>query len=282
MSDVRLIQGDCLDVLRTLEPDSVDAVVTDPPYGIGYHSNHYKGKNPHAPVTNDWNFQVGLFLQECSRVLKDGGAMYLFCRWDVTPLWLPYVGRAGLKVKTVVAWVKDNWSAGDLNGCFGNQYEQILFITKGRHLLRGRRWSNVWEFPRVPAAKMLHPTQKPVPLLERAIQASTDEGDFVVDCFAGSGSTGEAAQRTGRKCLLSDIDPKMLAISARRLGIHLENETSDEAKEIAASPLFLPPDPSEWGIHPEDLRAVVDCLQGNVERIAQAQSAHPLLAEVNG
>jgi site-specific DNA-methyltransferase (adenine-specific) len=267
MSDVILHHGDCLVLLPTLEAGSVPLVIADPPYGIGYHSNYYKDENPHSPVANDWSFQPGFFFSECARILRDGGALYLFCRWDVTPLWLPYLKSAGLKVKTVIAWVKDNWSAGDLEGCFGNQYEHLLFATKGRHKLRGKRWSNVWSFPRVPATRMLHPTQKPVLLLERAILASSDPGDLVVDPYAGSGSTGEACCKTGRNALLIDVDPKMINITAKRLAIESPvGVVSAAVGDVPDTHLELP-DPSEWGIHPEELRAIWDALSNNLRMI---------------
>jgi site-specific DNA-methyltransferase (adenine-specific) len=275
MNDVRHV--DALGMLRGLDAASVPLIITDPPYGIGYHSNHYKDKNPHAPIANDWNFQISAFLAECSRVLKDGGALYMFCRWDVTPLWMPYIS-GDLKLKTVVVWVKDNWSAGDLTGSFGNQYEQMLFITKGRHKLRGKRWSNVWEFPRVPARKLLHPAQKPVDLLQRAILASSDEGDVVVDPFAGSGSTGEAAQLARREYLLGDVDAKMVALARKRLGLSVLDDEPVEAPEPVTAYHFEPPDPSEWGVHPEDLAVIRDELKHNIQREIVTQLTLPLAA----
>lgn len=271
--DIRLIHGDCLAILPTLESGSVPLIVADPPYGIGYHSNRYEDKNPHAPVANDWDFDPGRFFAECERVLRDGGATYIFCRWDVLPLWLPHLNGSGLKVKNVIAWVKDNWSAGDLEGNFGNQYEQVIFATKGRHKRRGRRWSNVWEFPRVSHTKMLHPTQKPVPMLERAILASSDPGDLVVDAFAGSGSTGEACVNAGRRVLLIDVDPKMLAIAARRLRVPCPVEIPSSPPTLAAvAARFEFPDPSDWGIHPEDLVAIRDAMMGNLEDERDAET----------
>lgn len=275
--DIRIIHGDCLAILPTLAAGSVPLIVADPPYGIGYHSNHYKDKNPHAPVANDWNFQPGDFFRECERVLIDGGAMYLFCRWDVQPLWVPYLGGQGLKIKNVIAWVKDNWSAGDLEGNFGNQYESIIFAAKGRHKRRGNRWSNVWEFPRVSHTKMIHPTQKPVPLLKRAILASSDPGDLVLDPFAGSGSTGAACIETGRSALLIDVDSKMVNIASRRLGLPTEIEES--AVVAIPTPAFRvvpPPDPLAWGIHPEDLLAIRDAMAGNLQDSERAET--PLFA----
>src|SRR2546429_3248377 len=128
-----VLHADAISTMKQCKSASIPLIITDPPYGIGYHSNHYKDKNPHAPITNDWNFEIGVFLQECNRILVDGGALYLFCRWDILPLWAPAIQGTGLKLKTAIVWVKDNWSAGDLTGSFGSQYEQVLFITKGRH-----------------------------------------------------------------------------------------------------------------------------------------------------
>jgi hypothetical protein len=166
-----------------------------------------------------------------------------------------------------IVWVKNNWSAGDLRGSFGNQYEEILFVVKGRHLLRGKRWSNVWHFDRVPANRMLHPTQKPVPLLMRAIQASSDPGDPVVDPFAGSGSTGTAAGETGRDWLMGDVDPRMVNIARERLGLPLL--WGDGQDGSASGQTYRPemPKPEEWGLHPEELRFLYDELWGNVTSV---------------
>lgn len=220
-------------LLASLGTESVPMIFADPPYGIGYHSNHYKGKNPHAPVANDWDFSVDGFMSEAARTLSDGGALYLCCRWDVWPEWIAALPKP-LKLKTVIAWVKDNWSAGDLNGTFGNQWESVLFIVKGRHLLRGKRWPNVWEFPRVAHRQMLHPTQKPLGLVERAIRASTDEGDTVVDPFSGSGTTALAARNTGRRYLVGDIDAQMVSLTRQRLGLEVP---ADKTNPVKSAPI---------------------------------------------
>lgn len=241
---------------RLLRPlRDVPLIVTDPPFGIAYHSNHYVDKNPHAPVARDWNFQIGVFLRAVADALADGGALYLCCRWDVTPLWVREIPPA-LKLKNRIIWLKDNWSAGDLKGNFGNQYEDVLFITKGRHLRRGHRWSNVWEFPRVPAKSLRMATEKPVGLFQRAIEASSDPGDLVVDPFCGSGTTGEAASNCDRSALLGDIDPSMIRTTCDRLGLPVPVDAVEAVPEpIPECPVFhvVPPAPHLWGVHPEDL-----------------------------
>lgn len=262
-----IVPGDCLGVMRGWPSGSVDLVLTDPPYGVGYHSNHYKDRNPHAPITNDWNFQIGQFFQEGYRVLRDGGAAYVFCRWDVYPIWAPYISPSKLKLKTAIVWLKDNWSAGDLEGSFGNQYEMILFLVKGRHKIRGKRWPNVWPFPRVPHTQLLHPAQKPIELLERAILASTDDGGLVVDPMCGSGSTGVACQRTGRKFFLADCDPSAVSVASGRLGLPMIAETG-ERRDIAPQP-FVPDGDAltMYGVHPEDVALYVEQIRGNLAAV---------------
>jgi len=252
-SEIELVQQEAVALLRSREAAQV--IISDPPYGIAYHSNRRVGKNPHAPVTNDWNVQIGPFLTEAGRVLAAGGVLYLFTRYDVYPLWAASIAPP-LTLKNVIVWVKDNHSAGDLDGDFGNKHEFLLMITKGRFKRRGHRWSNVWEFPRVTAKVMLHPTQKPVELVQRAIESSSDPGDLIIDPFCGSGTTGEAARNCGRRALLGDVDPAMIKITKRRLGLRVEpDEPPPIPMPVNECPIFgvVPPDPSLWGVHPEDL-----------------------------
>lgn len=254
---------DAVSLLLQQPPGTVPLIIADAPYGIGYYSNYYKDKNPHTAIAHDWNFQIGRFIQACAMALREDGALYLCCRWDVAPLWLPSISGNGLKVKNTIIWLKNNWSAGDLES-FANMYEQVLYITKGRARLRGKRWPNVWPFDRIPVRQLLHPTQKPVALLERAIASSSDPDDLVIDPFAGSGSTGEAARNLGRKFLLGDIDPKMVNVARLRLGLPLLDEVGDYASGSMADYLLEFPDPALWGIHPEDLRFIYDELRGNI------------------
>lgn len=246
--------------LDKLAAGSVPLVVTDPPYGIAYHSNHHSGRNPHAPVAGDWDFQIGPFFSALGRVLKDGGAAYVFSRWDVYPLWFHEVAGSGLKLANVIVWVKDNHSAGDLKGNFGNKYEVLLFLTKGRHERRGKRLTNVWECPRVPHTRALHPTEKPVELYKMAIEFSSQPGDLVVDPCCGSGPVGAAAQATGRHFLGFDVDAKMVAVAQRRLGLPV-TVCEPVAPAAPAGPVSDPTlvvDPSVYALHPEDIRAAAE------------------------
>jgi len=243
-----------IEVMKQLPANSIDLIITDPPYGIAYHSGYYK-----APITNDYNFQISPFFKEAGRVLKDGGALYLFTRWDIYPLWVSSISGE-VKLKNCIIWMKDNWSAGDLNGNFGNQYEMIMFLTKGRHLRRGHRWSNVWQCPRVPVKQMKNPTQKPVKLIEKIILASSDESDIVLDVFCGSGTTGEAAIKNNRKFILSDIDSNMVKFTCDRLNLPIPDNLDFNEVFETVCPIFeiQPPSPSLYGVHPEDLAYIMN------------------------
>jgi DNA modification methylase len=255
-----IVLADALDLLSSVEPGSAQVVITDPPYGIAFHSNHYKDKNPHSPIAGDWNFQVGAFLSAAERALADGGAVYLFTRWDVYPLWAKEVPPS-LALKNAIVWRKDNWSSGDLTGNFGGQYELCMFLTKGRHRLRGRRWSNVWDFPRIHAKRLRMPAEKPVGLYERAICSSSDPGALVVDPFCGSGTCAEAAISTGRMYLCGDMDRKMVDMARERARLPAL-PGSEPPRRLPPCPVFRvePPDPSLWGLHPEDVAHSLDRL----------------------
>lgn len=247
-NNLEIRQQDALDMLRSLPDQSAQMVLTDPPYGISYQSNRSK-HGPSAAIESDWNFQFGPFLQETQRILQDGGVAYVFTRWDVFPLWMKSVnGERGLAAKNLIVWVKDNHTAGDLRGNFGAKWEGIMMLVKGRHLLRGHRHPNVWTFPRVPRKSMIHPAEKPVPLLMRLIESSSDEGGLVVDPFCGSGSTAEAALACGRQALIGDVDERWLFECQRRLGVQYTRPLS-------------PPPPMDVsvleGVNPDDIAALV-------------------------
>lgn len=127
---------------------------------------------------------------------------------------IPFIDK---RIKNTLIWVKNNWTAGDLKGDFGNQYECIAFIPKGDFELKTYRYSNVLEFDRVPPTSLQHPTEKPLLLLKRLIECATNVGDIVFDPFMGSGSTCVAAKQMGRNYIGIDIDPIHFSTAEKRL-----------------------------------------------------------------
>lgn len=200
----KVICGNCLEVMRQMPDKCVDLVVTDPPYGIEYHSNYYSRGNPHSEIIND--DKLFLPLEELWRITKDGGAIYVFYSFKE-----PLIDS---RVKNQIVWVKDNWSAGDLEGDYGNQYETIAFIPKPGFKLKGKRYSNVWNFPR--EKPEFHPTQKPIQLMSRIILESNKDG-IILDPFLGSGTTAVAAKYLHRRFIGIEISEKYCQIARERL-----------------------------------------------------------------
>lgn len=216
--------GDSIEVMDQISPGSIDLVITDPPYLMEYKSNHRSNKAPEEgsreamlqrKIQNDSGSDGRSFIrrycQRLYRILKDDSACYMFCKmdWqdeDLLGFFKKELRSAGFKIANTIIWKKDNWTAGDLKGAFGFMYEPIIFAHKGRPIIKGLRHSDVWEFARVPDADRIHPNQKPIELLARAIEASSEPGDLIFDGCAGSGSLAVASNVLGRKTILVEND----------------------------------------------------------------------------
>ncbi len=246
-------------LLASCDPESAQVIIADAPYGMAYESN---GK--HAARLSEAMFQIRPFLEEAERVLAVGGALYLFARWDVYPVWAQAI-PSGLKLSNLIVWGKNNWPSVD-NGNFAQQHEFILFLTKGPHVRRGKRWSNIWALPRVPAKQLRVPSEKPTALIRRAIEASSDPGQLVIDPFAGSGTTGEAARACGRRTLLGDLDPAMVRLMCERLSLPVPDIVHGLPR-LPLCPVMRQeaPLPALWGLHPEDLGVALDRFKLHVD-----------------
>jgi len=210
---IKLYLGDCLEVMRDMPDNSVDAVVTDPPYGIGYVSNMRKksfGVMQSDDITN------AAWLIFMVRLLKDTGAIYCFSRWDVLGIWKSLFEFFGLSVKNCIVWDKGLFGMGDLEGAFAPTHEMILFASRGRHILRGKRAADIIKINRV-GSKRDHPTEKPVELMRELILKSTNPGDTILDPFMGSGTTIIAAIQTGRNAIGIEIDETYYKIAEKRI-----------------------------------------------------------------
>ena len=213
MNDMTLLHGDCLELMKGIPDGSIDLVLTDPPYGIGYRSEYRKEKFQH--IKNDTCVD-GCFLDECKRILKETGAIYCFTRWDVYPEWMEQFKKR-FKPKNCIVWFKKGGGLGDLKKGYIYNHEFIMYSANKSHRLRGKRRNDVFEFSKVNSTSYMHPTQKPVDLLCEIINRSTDKGDVVLDCFMGSGSTGVACINTGRKFIGMELDKQYFDIAANRI-----------------------------------------------------------------
>lgn len=123
-------------------------------------------------------------------------------------------GNKYFKLKKPLYWVKNNHGSGDLKD-FAPKVEMILHFQKGRNKIRGKRDSNVLYFSKT--QNKYHPTEKPTDLLEYLITKLSDEGQLVLDCFAGSGSTCLAARNTNREYIGIELDSDYFKTMQERL-----------------------------------------------------------------
>lgn len=206
----KIYNMDCLEGLKLIPDNSIDLVLIDPPYGINYLSNYRKEK--HEKIVND--NVLFITLEELWRVLKNDGAIFCFYSHKN-----PLIDE---KVKNTIIWVKDNWTAGDLEGDFGNQYECIAYLPKKDFKLKSKRYSNVWNFKRT--LNNLHPTEKPVSLLKRLVESGSKENDLVLDCFMGSGTTAVACKQLNRNFIGFEISKEYCDIANERLSKEIRQE----------------------------------------------------------
>lgn len=103
-------------------------------------------------------------MSECYRILKDDSAAYIFCSAKTLDFFMQQARNAGFTIKNVLIWRKNNHTAGDLEAQYGQCYEPILYLNKGRRTINGKRLEDVWDFDRVPSDKLVHQNEKPIPL----------------------------------------------------------------------------------------------------------------------
>lgn len=220
---IEIYNLDCITGMITgIKDESVDLVLTDPPYLINYKTGHRKNKNHRfcSEIKNDGKENVTLldsYFKECYRVLKNNSAIYTFCSWKTDHIFRELLINAGFTIKNKIIWVKNNHTAGDLTGQFGQKYEVILLAVKGKPKIRGERIQDVWHFNRVSGKTQLHQNQKPVDLLELCIRKHSDIGNTVFDGFMGSGSTAIAAMNLKRNFIGFELDREYFKMAEERI-----------------------------------------------------------------
>jgi len=219
----RLVCGDATDPksYELLMADAkADMIVTDPPYNVDYaNSAKDKMRGKDRPILND-NLGDGFYdfllaamtpmLERCS------GAVYVAMSSSELDTLQSAFRAAGGKWSTFIIWAKNTFTLGRAD--YQRQYEPILYgwpEGQNRHWCGDRDQGDVWNIKK-PQKNDLHPTMKPVELVERAIRNSSRPGDIVLDPFGGSGTTLIAAEKTGRIGWLIELDPKYVDVIVRR------------------------------------------------------------------
>lgn len=211
MREIRLVNQNCFDFLKTVPDKSVDLVLIDPPYEVSRDTNFQSGEAKGNDTDRfrvsmnfgDWdnNFTgLDLVIKECHRLLKDGGTLICFYDlWKLTTL-KEYFELANFKQLRFIEWVKTNPVPlnSKTNYLTNSREIAVVGVKKGKPTFNSEYDNGVYKYPICHDKGRFHPTQKPVALLEDLILKHSKENDTILDCFAGSGSTAVAAHNTNR------------------------------------------------------------------------------------
>lgn len=234
---VTLYLGDCRDVAAdVLEPQTVDLVLQDPPYGQQFAGQGVTTAK--ANIRADGARQgVRVFRQALAAIapaLKSDAHFLSFCHWESWPDFYDAMSPY-MPIKNALVWWKDRGGMGDCAMEYARDYETILYGASGRRAIAGRRDGAVLVgYPPVSAKARRHPTEKPVPLLRHLIEKHAPVDGLVVDMFCGVGTTLVAAQQRGVRAVGIEIEERWCEVAARdlesgRRGLLIELESEAAA-----------------------------------------------------
>ena len=238
MSDIKLYNGDCLELMKLIPDKSIDLILTDPPYKITARGNggNSGGMFQKKEVNNGKVFKVNDleiedWLPEFYRVLKDGTHCYIMTNNKNITHYLSVIDSSLFHFIKNLIWVKDNKIMGQT---YMSQFEYVIMLRKGKHKrINDCGQSDVLQIPNKKMknleGKTIHDTEKPVKLNEILIANSSNEGETVLDPFMGVGSCGVACINTNRNFIGIELDEEYYNIAKEKIESAQSNiDTCDE------------------------------------------------------
>ena len=228
--------GDSLDVLAKIEGGSVDLILTDPPYNLGLfmkkrgtnigklRSNHFVVASWDLLDFEEWTKKMDAFFSQAARILRKRGAVLMFMSIIKLETVKQLAEKHGFYYKTIGIWHKTNPMPRNMNLHFVNSTESWIYLvngaTTGTFNNNGKIIHDFFETAAVRGAERkcgVHPTQKPLVLMEHFVSLLSNGGDLVIDPFMGSGTTGVACKNLGRRFIGIDVSPEYCEIARRRI-----------------------------------------------------------------
>ena len=242
MTVVKLYNDDCVQALKEIEDNSVDLILTDPPYNLGAFMKN-RDTNLHKMRENffgaaGWDnmeYEVWLssmdnFFNESSRIMKNGASMVMFMSLIKIETIIQLAEKYGFYYKTTGIWHKTNPMPRNMNLHFVNSTEAWLYFTyktrTGTFNNDGKLFHDFIETSLVTKNEKnhgKHPTQKPIQLISHFVELLSNKGDTIVDPFMGSGTTGVVAKSLGRNFIGIELNQDYFNIASKRI-MELDNE----------------------------------------------------------
>ncbi|WP_428769364.1 site-specific DNA-methyltransferase [Treponema sp. HNW] len=221
--NIEILRGDCIELLEKIPTQSVQSVITDPPYFLGMTHNGQKGTFNDLAICKP--FYEKLFF-EYKRILKPDGCVYFFTDWRGYAFYYPLFASL-IGISNCLIWNKKSGP-----GIFYRFAHEFVLFYSSKPLVGKRLGLNVIDSiaafnsgAKKTNGEKVHPTQKPVELIEKFILDSTNAGDVVLDSFMGSGTTGAACINTGRRFIGMELDEGYFNIARTRLENNLKQDS---------------------------------------------------------
>lgn len=243
-----LYHADALEALRALPAESVDALITDPPYSSGGMFRSDRNQTPtkkyvQAGVAAErsdfggdnrdgrsWAYWCNLWLSLCLRIVKPGGYALVFTDWRQLPTTTDVLQAAGFVWRGLIAWDKSECARAPHKGFFRHQCEYVVWGSRGQipKATHGGPWPGAFRIP-VRQRDKHHITGKPTELMRRLVEA-VPPGGAVLDPFMGSGTTGVACALEGRRFVGVEQDDHYFAIARKRIDAEAASRGSSGRK----------------------------------------------------
>lgn len=236
MPNIKLLNGDCLSALKGIQDNSIDLIVTDPPYNLGnfmidratnlekMRDNFFATAGWDNMDFDSWTKSMDSFFAESARVIKAGGSMIVFMAIIKVETVVKLAQKHGFYYKTTGIWHKTNPMPRNKDLHFINSTETWIYFTyKKRTGVFNNDGATIHDFYESSVTPMSekklgkHPTQKPVALMKWFITLLSNPGDVVLDPFMGSGTTGVAAKMSGRDFIGIELDETYFELAKKRI-----------------------------------------------------------------
>ena len=238
-SNIRVVNQDATLLFKEIPDNSIDLIVTDPPYpviGGGSNVNDDVGRPRGILKKNDGkifthnDLHISSWIHQCYRVLKDKTHLYIMINFLNIEEYMREIRNAGFDIHSILMWQKNNVTP---SRWYMKNGEYVIFARKGAaKAIKNAGSKMIHGFPN--PTKKIHPTEKPVKLIQMYIENSTNEGDVVLDPFIGGGSCPVACVRSNRNFIGSELDKDFFNITMKRVKQEqIHKKETDEMKNYA-------------------------------------------------
>lgn len=220
----KIYNEDCIIGMSKIENESIDAIITDPPYNIA-RDNNFQTMGRSGIDFGEWDkgFDEFSWIDKTFNILKNGGTLFIFNDWKNIGEIAKYAEGKGFEIKDMIRWKKSNPMPRNRDRRYITDFEVAVWLVKPKGKWVFNRLSDTYdrceyEYPLTPQSeKVGHTTQKPIALMEEILRRHTNENQLILDPFMGSGTTAIACINTNRNYIGFELDEKYHKIANDRI-----------------------------------------------------------------